>query len=361
MLLILNFIHILGLGCSSSSSSNVRHEKSTSCKNTFESFQFTEEQLEQIELIGALPPKESLLPDLLSQTGLYSDIVSHEIHEAMLHYTPQYQLWSDGEDKDRWIYIPECELIDSSDPDDWIFPVGTRFFKEFRRDGKKIETRIITRFGPFKRDFAYASYIWNHEETEAIRIGETGQMNALGTGHNIPSKQQCLQCHGSYSFGGGRPSRGLGFSTLQLNHEDTQTNLETLIIQNKLTVVPQLDVNFPGSNIEKDALGYLHANCGNCHNDSPDGIPHNDLNLWVNTFDSTVEQTGTWKTAVNQPTSGFKDQHTTLRIDTINPQKSALLYRMTERGNIAQMPPIASTIHDLTGIETVRAWIEELQ
>ena len=140
-----------------------------------------------------------------------------------------------------------------------------------------------------------------------------------------------------------------------------QTNLETLIIQNKLTVVPQLDVNFPGSNIEKDALGYLHANCGNCHNDSPDGIPHNDLNLWVNTFDSTVEQTGTWKTAVNQPTSGFKDQHTTLRIDTINPQKSALLYRMTERGNIAQMPPIASTIHDLTGIETVRAWIEELQ
>ena len=54
--------------------------------------------------------------------------------------------------------------------DNWDVPVGTRFFKEFSLDGKRIETRIISRIADGPRDFAYASYLWNASETEATRV-----------------------------------------------------------------------------------------------------------------------------------------------------------------------------------------------
>ena len=348
------------MSCDSPQSHSTPPKKSTQCSNTFSSKSFTEEQIAQSEMTGFLPQREEVLPVLLSETGLYSDTPSHQIHSALLHYEPKYQLWSDGEDKDRWIYIPECEIIDSSDSDNWSFPVGTRFFKEFRRNGQKIETRLIERIGPYPRDFAYASYLWNQDETEAVRVSEEGLKNANGTGHNIPSKQECLQCHGTYSYGGGRPSRGLGFSALQLNHTNSSTTLQNLVDMGFLSHEMDLEIAFPGDIIAQDALGYLHANCGNCHNNSADGLPHNGLNLWVDSDNKTVEETGAWITAVNQPTSGFKDQHVTDIIDTANIDKSALLYRMHQRGNIAQMPPIATTEPDEQGIEQVKVWIEGL-
>ena len=260
--ILITAVSILTLGCSTPQEPSPK-KSSQLCANTFAPHQFTEDQIAEGEYYGFLPAREEVLPDLLSQTGLYTDIQNHEIHPAMLHYTPRYQLWSDGEDKDRWTYIPECEIIDSIDSNNWSFPVGTRFFKEFRRNGRKIETRLIERIGPFPRDFAYASYLWNDEETEAVKVSQDGLKNANGTGHNIPSKQQCLQCHGTYSYGGGRPSRGLGFSALQLNHSNTNTTLNGLLEKNIFSHPPSLDIQFPGDEIEQDALGYLHANCGN--------------------------------------------------------------------------------------------------
>ena len=86
-----------------------------------------------------------MLPEKLSETELYVDIVQEEVHPAIHLFKPQYELWSDGEGKKRWVYIPECEKIDSSNMNDWSFPVGTRFFKEFSVGNKKVETRYIER------------------------------------------------------------------------------------------------------------------------------------------------------------------------------------------------------------------------
>ena len=95
----------------------------------------------------SVPEREDALPQLLSETGLYSNISTKDIHPAMQFYTPRYQLWSDGADKSRWIYIPECGRINTANMNDWDFPVGTRFFKEFSIDGVRVETRIIERLG----------------------------------------------------------------------------------------------------------------------------------------------------------------------------------------------------------------------
>lgn len=327
------------------------------CVNTFSVDQVEHEEGEHGE---GPPPLESHLPTLLSETGLYADIASKEIHSAIQGFKPQYPLWSDGADKERWVYIPECEVIDSADMDNWSLPVGSRLFKEFSLDGARIETRIIERLGEGSRDFAYASYLWNEDESEATLVGEDGILAAKGTSHDIPSKQACLRCHGSYSLGGGRPSRALGFSALQLSHADSSLTLQALVAADKLSVAPTDELTVPGDPVTQAALGSLHANCGNCHNSSVDGVPQVDLDLWLAPNLSSPEESGAWITAVDQPNLIFNDQHVSGRIISGNPDESAVIYRMSQRGNNAQMPPLATHIVDAEGLAAVRAWIESL-
>ena len=304
---------------------------------------------------------EDALPEKLSETPLYSNIMSKSVHPSVRAYTPEFQLWSDGADKQRWVYVPECSPVDTSDMNNWSVPVGTRFFKEFAVDGRRVETRIISRIGTGPRDFAYASYLWNESETEATRLGPEGLVNALGTTHDVPTKQACFQCHGTYALGGGRPSRGLGFSAIQLAHADSGLDLFELADADVLSHAPDGLPTIPGTPDERAALGYLHANCGNCHNDSRDRIPQVNLNLWLDVSHATVEETGAWQTAVDQPTQFFNDQHVLGRVVAGNPEESALLYRMRQRGNIAQMPPTASEVPDVEGIAIIAAWIEGLE
>ena len=117
------------------------------------------------------------------------DIASHDIHPA-LRTTPPTPLV-------RWetkTAGPTFQNVTPSIPaiPTPSFPAGTRF--PALRNGRKIETRLIERIGPFPRDFAYASH-FERGRDRASRF-EYLPANANGTGHNIPSKQQCLQCQG---------------------------------------------------------------------------------------------------------------------------------------------------------------------
>ena len=51
----------------------------------------------------------------------------------------------------------------------------------------------------------------------------------------------------------------------------------------------------------------------------------------------------------------------TARIEPGVPESSAILYRMGERGNNAQMPPLATGIVDEEGIALIEAWVESLE
>ena len=104
----------------------------------------------------------------------------------------------------------------------------------------------------------------------------------------------------------------------------------------------------------------LAANCGNCHNDTPDRVPQVDLSLWLETDLSAVIDSAAWRTAVDEPSTLFNDQHVSGRIVPGDPDASAVLYRMGQRGNPAQMPPLASAVVDEDGLAVVRAWIESL-
>ena len=307
--------------------------------------------------MGVHIPNEAALPDLLSETGLYADIGDKEIHPAVRYFRPEFQLWSDGAEKERWIYIPECDSIDTSDMDSWSVPVGTRLYKEFLVDGQRIETRLIERIGTGPRDFAFASYLWSEDETEATKVAPEGLQNAHGTSHDVPSKAQCFMCHGSYAYGGGVPSRALGFSAIQLTHADSGLDLAALETAGALSSAPITAPSIPGTAEDRAALGYLHANCGNCHNGSSDRVPQVDLSFWLDHDLDSVEDSDAWRTAVGQPTKLFKDQHVTGRIVPGDPSHSAVLYRMGLRGNPGQMPPIASETPDTEGLAIIEEWI----
>jgi hypothetical protein len=309
-------------------------------------------------------PAAMKTPDKLSATGLYSDITKKTLAPYAKEFEPTFELWSDGAEKRRYVYLPECGQIDTSNMDDWQLPVGTRIWKEFSIGGKRLETRLIHRWGPQTKDYAYVAYQWNDAQTEAT-AAPSGLINALGTDHDIPDEDTCKRCHGPYPTGGGMPSRYLGFSAVQLSHAGPGVTLASLIADAKLSQPPKGNFVVPGNAVEQAALGYLHANCGNCHNGTPDGIALPAFDARLSFADADVANTGTYTTMVNQKTQLFVGLGCNYRIAGGSPADSCVHFRMNERGddatkNTKQMPPVASEVVDKDGLATIDAWIATL-
>jgi hypothetical protein len=309
-------------------------------------------------------------PTLLSQAGLYSDIVAGTLANGVFPYHPQFALWADGATKKRWVKLPPGKQIDTTDMDFWMYPAGTKLFKEFSVNGVRLETRLVYKRGD--NDFYYMAFQWNAGQTEAFAV-PNGVVNASGTTHDIPSQNDCETCHEQMV------DRILGFSALQLAHPlsgptDPEVNLEKIASMGWLTSAPPAAsaITVPGDAIAQAALGYMHANCGMCHNyrsfvymnDAP-------MDLWLQTSNgqlATLETTTTYLALVDQPTttavSGL-----TYRVVPGQPALSAVHLMMSLRkggsdvdGSVAmrQMPPLATKVVDATGLAQVDAWIREV-
>lgn len=312
---------------------------------------------------NTLPASEEA-PDRLSQTGLYADVAQRSLAPYVQEYAPQFPLWSDGADKRRFVYLPECDpVIDNTDEDDWVFPVGTRMWKEFSLGGVLVETRMIHRYGPGPDDFLYVTYAWRDDDSDADLV-LNGVEDARDTELDIPSVDACSNCHGPHPAQGGLPSRYLGLSAIQLSHAGPGVTMQTLSNEGHLLVPHPAGYTIPGDAVAQAALGYLHANCSNCHNDTPDGIIYPFMDLRLKTTDTTVEDTATFTTAVNVMTSLFMNG-CTYRILGGDPLASCIHVRMDVRGsdtmpNGDQMPPLASDLVDTAGLSAVDAWITTL-
>jgi hypothetical protein len=287
------------------------------------------------------------LPTRLSETGLYADPESRTVADDVLAYTPRFPLWSDGADKERWIRLPAP--VDTSDPDDWSFPVGTTLWKQFAVDGTPVETRILRRDGPGETEWAAQAYVWDGDDAIAT---PDGRVDANGTAHDVPAAADCFGCHG------GRLSRVLGVSAVQLPWEaDEGLDLATLAADDRVTQAVA-EVVVPGDATAQAALGYLHANCSHCHNQIRPGAdgarcydPENSLDFHLPaTPIGSVDATPTWETAVGQV------------IEPGNPDASELVARISRRGGLfgPAMPPLGTEVVDDAGVAMIRAWIEGL-
>jgi PAS domain S-box-containing protein len=199
----------------------------------------------------------------LSETGLFDDFAAKHVAPGVVAFEPTHKLWSDGADKRRWVRLPPGTRIDTSDMDHWVFPVGTQFFKEFSLGGVLLETRLVERYGDGPEDYWMGAFVWTPDASDAV-LAPDGQSNINGTMHDAPKQKDCGLCHR------GDVGRVLGFSAIQLSRDTTPPAMPDLVAMGWLSDPPADPHGFPapGDDETAAALGYLHANCGHCHNEN---------------------------------------------------------------------------------------------
>lgn len=308
---------------------------------------------------GELADSDDGLPGSLECTGLYTDIRMKELSKAVREFKPAYVLWADGADKRRWIFLPENEPIDATSPDSWIFPEGTRVWKEFSRNGRRIETRLFHKLD--SNMWARTSYAWNASETAATRSAG-GDVMVDEQPYHIPSATECDECHS------GRKDRVLGFEQALLGLEGaeglTLDELQSNRQLDGLSGPTSYEIGADPGAAEAAALGWMHANCGiSCHNDNPaskgntrgmrlhlnpESLDGRDVNEFPSVT-TTLDQA-----AVTLRWLGRK------RIVPGSPEQSLLYVLVTQRAEGEQMPPLASRLVDEEFVPVLAEWIRNL-
>lgn len=310
-----------------------------------------------------------VLPARLSETGLYFDIGAKQIARDVIAFEPQYPLWTDGAAKQRWIRLPAGTSIDARDPDHFVFPVGTKLWKEFAF-GARVETRFM-RLGA-DRHWRYATYVWNADQKEALLAPVEGVRAACtsetGVAHDVPSRADCTACHGQGA------ASVLGFDALQLSsdrdplapHAKTpaadQIDLAELVRRGLVHFLPQRFVDEPPRIVarsprERAVLGYLDSNCGACHTAGA-RIPGVDLDLSYSLANAATP--AAIATTVERPSHfRFPGDEAPQRITPGSPETSVLARRMASRQTLSQMPPLGSHAIDAEALALVRDWIRE--
>ncbi len=315
------------------------------------------------------------LPQRLGDTGLY--VGAGQLNPDVLPFSPQYPLWSDGAAKRRWIWLPPGASIDASAPDAWQFPPGTKLWKEFAH-GSALETRFIERGAD--GIWRFGSYVWNEAGTEAVLAPPRGLRDlpaakAPGAVYTIPSEDDCRACHE------GAPVPVLGFSALQLSpdrdplapHAERakgDVDLKSLAARGLLRNLPLTLLAQPprinaSSPAERAALGYLHGNCGNCHNDEGP-LAVLEMTLAQRVSAAPAQET----THANQVLSsivGVQSQfrprgapQNAARIVPGHLDASVIALRMNSRDPLQQMPPLGTSAVDAEALALLSRWIESL-
>ncbi len=302
------------------------------------------------------------LPCRLSETGLFGADMN-TLGEGVHPFSPQFALWSDAAEKRRWIWLPPDSQIDTSDMNFWTFPAGTKIWKEFTRDGTRVETRLIEKQS--SGTWYTVAYLWRDDQTEADAVPD-GLMNASGTEHDVPNADACWTCHSQ------QPDKALGFSAIQLAHspmdaaDPNEWTLARLVEANLLTAPPEAALEFSDGwpEAERALFGYLHANCGTCHNPEGSANSLTGLDLWIKADDlaKTAEESSVYLAIVDVDIMKLDvELEATKRIDPGSLENSALYQRFLNKGQSWSMPPLASEVTDPTGQAMLEAFILGLE
>lgn len=308
-------------------------------------------------------PDGAVLPGELRCTGLYSDWEERTLRCGVQDYKPAHELWSDGAGKQRYVWLPPGQTIDVSDPDDFNYPVGTRFWKEFYvgpEGGQKIgETRYLVK-SPL--GWLYTAYVWNEDGTTAIQENE-GVEDLFATGHTVPSREQCKTCHI------GRKDFVLGWDFIMLGDGAAGVTARDLAEAGLLEGLDPtwLEVPVPGDSVEQAALAYLHANCGvSCHNETLDA-PGNPSGLYLRLELEEMSDplaTDAARGINQQPAPNAKmgglPELVYYDFRPGDPERSLVYARMNVRGSETAMPALGTHLVDPDGVAAVRAWIESM-
>ncbi|HEU6448408.1 MAG TPA: PQQ-dependent sugar dehydrogenase [Verrucomicrobiae bacterium] len=322
---------------------------------------------------GGPPPPKKNLPKLLSQTGVFADLKTLTPNDFLIPYSVNSPLWSDGAVKARWIALPENSKIHFSRTNEWQFPAGTVFIKNFSlpvddTDPKilrRLETRLLVRD---TAGYVYgATYRWRDDLSDADLVNSgTNEIIHIKTASGVrkqnwffPGRQDCLTCHTPASGG------VLGFKARQLNGDlkypngvtDNQlralnhihafdTTLDEKEIPHFQKLAAVTDVHAP---LELRVRSYLDSNCSQCHR--PGGVEA----FFDARFDTPLKQ----QKIINGPVANTLGIAGARVVVPGDPAKSLLYQRVGMVGNL-QMPPLAKNVVDDQAVAMLNDWINSL-
>ena len=300
---------------------------------------------------------DAAMPGCAGPPGLYADGSCTELAEGVRAYRPRFELWSDGTEKERFVHLPAGTQIDTSDPDNWGFPLGTRLYKTFSREGRRLETRLLEKVSEARGPDGWTmrAYAWSADQRSVSEVGPFGARDVLGTEHDVPTRQQCVRCHSVAP-----DDVAVGFSAIQLAHDEGGVTLASLAAEGRLSAaIPSALV--PGDAREQAALGYLHGNCGNCHGGAS---AEHGLDLWLRVGASDVASTPSFTTSVCTcsvwSATGPGGEVVDLRVAPGAPDLSVFIHRMRSRIATDMMPPMGTEHADEEGLRVLSEWIASL-
>jgi hypothetical protein len=310
----------------------------------------------------------------LECSGLYKDFSSKTVAEDVKPYAPGVAFWSDGAEKQRWVSMPSGAKIDITDFDEWVYPVGTKLWKEFKIGGKRIETRLLTKMDA--SSWGYATYRWNDDESDAVRERGGEKIASLGPDggvYEIPDDGTCRDCHN------GRKDKVLGFEAVNMGIASaTGETLATLATEGRLSAAPpKTALAFPTTGAADKApaaVGWLHANCGACHNGNVTALAQSRAHFLVKASQlapadggtPTLEQLDVWTQAYcksaprTEPDAGAPWMY----LRPGQPARSEISALSGRRSSPdpdnSQMPPIVTRAVDTVGHTLLDDWITSL-
>jgi uncharacterized repeat protein (TIGR03806 family) len=323
---------------------------------------------------GGPPPPSRLMPKLLSQTGIFSDIKTMTPQDFLIPYAVNTALWSDGAEKVRYMALPENTQIHFTETGEWQFPAGTVFVKTFQLHSddtdlsvlRRLETRLLVRD---TNGYVYgATYKWRPDDSDAdlVAAGMTEDIPIKTTEGGtrtqhwfFPGRQDCLTCH--------TPAAGgvLGVKTRQLNGNFTYPDgvtdnqlrewnhvglFDATLTEDELPHLEKLTaVTNTHASLEMRARSYFDANCAQCHR--PGGVEA----FFDARFDTPLGKQG----IINGPVANPLGIPAAKIVVPDDAAKSILLHRISYTGDL-QMPPLARNVNDTNAIDTITQWINSL-
>lgn len=340
---------------------------------------FVVDQGTGIHKLAPTPPEtpQPKFPAKLSETGLFTSVRGHQVHPALIPYSVNVPLWSDGAHKERFIAVPGDAQIEFPGSKAWNPPEGAVLVKTFSLDleagnpisRRRIETRLLTKQ---QNEWVGYSYLWNEEQTDAFLVDKAGKdvaftiADASAPGGkreqtwHYPSRAECMVCHSRAA------TYVLGLQTDQMNRDHEYRGA----VRNQLDTLSQLGIlksplpkpaaelpKFPDLADESQPLearvkAYLHVNCSVCHQAAGGGNAAMELeNHQALAKMLIVDET--------PKHDKFGIENAKL-IAPKDPARSILLHRISRRGK-GQMPPLASSLVDDQAVALIRRWVEQLE
>ena len=320
-------------------------------------------------------------PSRLSELGVFTNLETLEVNEGIIPYQVNSPLWSDHAVKRRWMSIPNDGQIDQpeeqiqfSKTEDWGFPEGTVFIKQFDLPTDlsnpdqltKLETRF---FIMAKNNTAYGlTYKWNEDQTEAFLqpggsedqydIFENGEIVSTQT-WQFPSRDNCMTCHNAnanfvlgvktHQLNSELYYPELGFEKNQLEYLGDNNIIEPL--QNDPNTYPiAYNIEHPSASLDDKIRSYLDANCASCHRLG--GINNVTMDL---RFHTPLDL----KNIISLPTLSQNSDHRNLIVEPGNHQDSELWIR-DQSIEEDKMPPLGKNLVDEEYVEALAEWIDGL-